>query len=260
MTDSKPASNWMRFFDHHAPNYMSNVFTRGTPAEVEFLIAELGVTPPARILDMGCGTGRHSVELARRGFAMTGVDLSAGMLSQAREAARQAGVELELIQADATRVKLEPVFDGGYCVCEGAFGLLGQEDDPEEHDAAILANMAAGLKPGAGLVLTVLNGLKMIRQYSDDDVRKGRFDPIHCCEHGSMVLDGTEESVATREKGYVPMELKALVGQAGFSVEHIGGGTAGRWGRRQLELDEYEIMVIARRRQAEVSLSAGIDI
>jgi cyclopropane fatty-acyl-phospholipid synthase-like methyltransferase len=66
---------WEGFFDGHAPVYDQNCFTRNTIAEVEFLIETLELSPGASILDVRCGTGRHAIELARRGYRVTGVDL-----------------------------------------------------------------------------------------------------------------------------------------------------------------------------------------
>ncbi len=238
---------WKTFFDGHAPEYMENVFTKNTPAEVDFVIKELNLQPGAKILDMGCGTCRHSVELARRGYAMTGVDLSEGMLAQARKAAAEAGVTLDLIQADATTVKLEPVFDGAICLCEGAFGLIETGDDPTRNGAAILANLFGALKPGGKLVLTVLNGIRKFRQYSQDDVDKGVFDPLSVTEVFEMSVPGPdgERKCVLHEKGYTPSELTLLTRQAGFEILYLGGGTAGDWGKRPPKLDEMELMMIA---------------
>ncbi|HVB74545.1 MAG TPA: hypothetical protein VNE38_13400, partial [Ktedonobacteraceae bacterium] len=61
-------NQWEAFFDNHAPHYMQNVFTRNTLAEVDFLLEVLSIAAGASILDMGCGTGRHAIELARRGY------------------------------------------------------------------------------------------------------------------------------------------------------------------------------------------------
>ena len=240
-------NNWQRFFDSHAPVYMDNVFTKNTLAEVSFVIEQLNVRQGARILDVGCGTGRHSVELARRGFRMTGVDLSPGMLEQARKAAAEAGVEVELIQADATQMKLAGEFDGAICLCEGSFGLLSQHDDAREHGRDILRNIHSALRPGGRLILTCLNGLLKIRKFSQEDVDAGLFDPFNIVEFFMMDCNTPSgvESVEVREKGYLPFEITQLAEDTGFRIDHLGGGTAGDWGRRPYKLDEMELMLIA---------------
>lgn len=240
-------SEWEQFFDGHAPVYMENCFTRNTTAEVDFVLEELGVSPGSRILDIGCGAGRHAVELAKRGYAVTGVDLSTGMLAEAGRAAEAAGVEVKLVHSNAAEFSADRLFDGAICLCEGAFCLLGTEDHPTERDLAILCNIHAALKPGAGFVLTALSALRMARQHSQEDVVNGAFDPITMAETSVMELDTPEgkKSVKLRERGYVPTELSLLLSIAGLEVRGIWGGTAGNWGRRVIELDEMEIMVVA---------------
>jgi len=243
-------SEWERFFDGHAPHYFDNVFTKATVEEVDFIIEELGLKPGVQILDMGCGAGRHSVELARRGYKMTGVDLSQGMLDQAEQLAKEAGVKIELIKCDATRFVPDREYDGAICLCEGAFSLLGLDDGPFEHDMAILHNINKALKPNAKLILTALNGMTMIRQYSSQDIADGKFDPITMTEHGSMEWeeDGEKRAVYIRERGYVPTELVLMLHNAGFDAENVWGGTAGNWGRRPIDPDEIEIMVTGRKK------------
>jgi cystathionine gamma-synthase len=242
-------NNWQTFFDHHAPEYMGNVFTRNTIAEVDFLIEVLQLSPGMAVLDMGCGAGRHSVELARRGFRMTGVDLSAGMLAEAQKAAQAANVQVEWIQADATRFQSQKSFDAAICLCEGAFGLVNLEEDAEFHDSAVLRNIAAALRPGAPFLLTALNGLRAIRENTQEDIEKARFDPLTLTETHSMEYstpDGVK-AVMVCEKTRLPHELAQLCRQAGFEVRHIWGGTAGNWGQRNVDLDEIEVMVVARK-------------
>ena len=241
------SNEWEEFFDGHAPVYMENVFTKNTIAEVDFLLDELKLPLQSRILDIGCGTGRHAVELARRGYQVTGVDISSGMLTEAQKAAKEAGVKVEWVHADATKFTSTKLFDTAICLCEGAFGLLGTDDDPLEHDLSILGNIHAALKPGTRLILTTLNGYRMIRQYTPEDVKNGLFDPVTMVETESVEYDSPEgkKSVLVRERGYVPTELVMLLRLAGFHVDHIWGGTAGNWGRRQVELDEMEIMAVA---------------
>lgn len=162
-----PCKNeWEEFFDQHAPAYLENIFTKNTLAEVVFLIEELNLPRGSSILDVGCGTGRHSIELAKRGYRMTGVDLSSGMLAEAKKNAAKAGVEVEWIKSNATRFELKKLFDAALCLCEGAFGLLGASDDPMEHQLSILRNINRALKPEAKAIFTVLNGMTMIRKYS----------------------------------------------------------------------------------------------
>jgi len=239
---------WQQFFDGFAPRYKDEAFTKGTAAEVAFLVDVLGLPTGSRILDVGCGTGRHSIALAARGFRMTGLDLSGGMLAEARRAAQAAGVAIALVQADATDFSLPDRFEAAVCLCEGAFTLIGA-DDPVEHDLAILANIREALAPGAPFVLTASNAMRLIREATPEQVAAGVFDPMTLSQSYDMEWDGPDgaHALPVRERGYVPTELALLLRFAGFAVEHVWGGTAGNWGRRPVDLDEYEIIIVARR-------------
>ncbi len=141
--NNRDKSIWEEYFDAHAPDYMDNSFTRATIDEVNFIIEELGLPEGNSILDVGCGTGRHSIELAKRGYIMTGVDISGGMLEEARKAAENAGVRLNLVKGDAMQMAFNHEFDAAICLCEGAFALLGDNDDAYDHDMRILNKIAA---------------------------------------------------------------------------------------------------------------------
>jgi cyclopropane fatty-acyl-phospholipid synthase-like methyltransferase len=244
---SEGKSLWEVFFDGHAYKYNDEPFTKNTTNEVDFLVEELGLPEGSRILDVGCGTGRHSVGLAGRGFKMTGVDLSSGMLAEAGKAADAAGVTVELIHEDATQMKFRTRFDAAICLCEGAFGLLGQDDDPLEHDLEILRRINKALKPGAKLILGALSGTKKVREFNNEDIAAGRFDPLTLVETCAMECetDQGKTTIEVRERGYIASELTLMLRLAGFEVRHVWGGTAGNWRRGQLDLDEYELMIIA---------------
>lgn len=250
-------TTWERFFDAHAPVYDANVFTKNTLREVEFLLEELHLPAGGSVLDVGCGTGRHAIELARRGYAVTGLDLSAGMLARAADAAKAANVHVHWIQANATRFALPERFDAAICLCEGAFGLLGGGDDPIEQPLSILRNVSRSLKPQARALFTVLNAAAMLRRYQDKDVAEGRFDPFAMVELNAMPPRESLPAIAVRERGFVPTELTLLFRLAGLSVLQMWGGTAGNWGRRPLDLDEIEIMAVARKTAAPVDLDLG---
>ncbi|MCK4782448.1 MAG: methyltransferase domain-containing protein [Desulfobacteraceae bacterium] len=243
-------NEWEEFFDEHAPNYMDNSFTKNTIAEVDFILEELQLLPGSNVIDIGSGTGRHAIELANRGYNVTGVDISSGMLTEAEKAAKKAVVKVEWIHADATQFTSNKSFDAAICLCEGAFGLLGKDGDAFEHELSILRNVHSVLKPNGRTIFTVSNGLATIRKYKQEDVEKGRFDPLTLAEmypEEYETIDG-KKSMLVRERGFVPSELVLLFRQAGFEVEHIWGGTAGNWGRRNVDLDEIEIMIIARKK------------
>jgi cyclopropane fatty-acyl-phospholipid synthase-like methyltransferase len=240
-------NSWQDYFNSHAPRYMQNPFTYGTLKEIEFLVEELSLPKGSRILDIGCGTGRHSIELAKHGYIMTGVDISSGMLAEAELAAKDEGIEIELINANAAEYRSEPVFDAAICLCEGAFCLLDEEDDPHERDLTILRNIFDALKPGGKFILTALNGCMPIRQYTREDIDRGIFDPVTMIETHLMEKDDSEDILIVRERSYTPPELVLLFRIAGFKVENVWGGTAGNWGKRPLDLDEMEVMVVARK-------------
>ena len=254
MTSEK--TTWERFFDSHAPVYMDNVFTKNTLHEVDFLLEELALRPGSSILDVGCGAGRHSIELAKRGYKVTGLDLSAEMLAQAEQGARAVGVKVNWVRSDAARFSLAEKYDAVICLCEGSLGLLGQADDPIDQPLAILRNISRSLKPQAGALLTVLNGAAMIRKHTNDDVKGGRFDPLRMVESSACSPQEGLPAIPVRERAFVPTELVLMCGLAGMSVINMWGGTAGNWARRDLDLDEIEIMIVARK-TAEPSAGAA---
>jgi hypothetical protein len=91
--------------------------------------------------------------------------------------------------------------------------------------------------------------MRKIREATEETIADGRFDPLTLMEiysHDPENLEG-KETVSVRERGFVPSELVLMLRTAGFGVERIWGGTAGNWKREQLDLDEMEMMIIARK-------------
>jgi SAM-dependent methyltransferase len=240
-------NEWIVFFDHHAPKYLQEVFTRNTAYEVEFIIEEFALPAGSTILDAGCGVGRHAIELARNGYRVIGVDISSGMLEEAHRLASLAGVEVEWVQADISEFRLLEQVDAAICLCEGAFGLLGSADDPYTHDLAILNGIYDSIKPNSKFILTALNGMAKIRQATQRDVEKGEFDPMVQLETFNLEYEaeGHKESITVKERGFVPSELRLMLEISGFTVDEIFGGTAGGWNREPVRLDEIEIMAIS---------------
>ncbi|MEQ1820975.1 MAG: methyltransferase domain-containing protein [Fimbriimonadaceae bacterium] len=257
---------WREFFDRHAPHYLKNPFAQATIAEVDFIIELFSPLPKSTVLDLGCGVGRHSIELARRGFHVTGVDISPGMLDQARIGAEKANVavldrpvwtldeipsgSVHFIEGDAVSFSSEGfLFDLALCLCEGGFGLIEHAEDPVTHDLGILTSAFKCLRPNGGFLLTALNGYATIRHMKDEDVEAGAFDPVSMVARyqNELTLPEGNQTLHIHERLFIPPELVALLRHAGFEVLHLWGGTAGEWGQRNLKLDEVEMMAVCRR-------------
>ncbi len=251
MSSSGPGrKEWQRFFDAHSTHYEQNPFTAHTVAEVDFVLSLYAIAPGSTVLDVGCGTGRHSIEFARRGFKVTGLDLSEGMLAVARTNSGQAGVDVEWIQADATAFQLGRRFDLGLCLCEGGLGLIERGESADVHDAAIFANIAAELKSNAPFITTMLNGYSIIRQMKDEHIQAGRFDSSTMVANYDDEWDLPEgqKLMTIHERLFIAPEVTRMLTHAGFVVDNVFGGTAGHWTRRFLSLDEVEAMYVCRKK------------
>jgi|SRR6056297_109927 len=242
-------NGWRKFFNNYAPKYHEESYTKNTEEEIDFLEEEFQLEKGAKILDVGCGIGRHSIELAKRGYEVTGLDISEKMLELAKEKSKKENVNVNFIHADAADFNLDIKFDAAVCLCEGAFGLLSIEEDPFKRDEKILKNINNVLKPNAKFILTALNGLKKIREYDDEDVKTGKFDPLSIVETFpiSNILDNPPEDIMLKEKGFLATELKLMLNNTDFKVENIWGGSAGNWNRELLKMDEFELMIVSKK-------------
>ena len=241
-------NGWQLYFDKNADNYEKEVFTRNTQQEVAFIVELIGDSVEASILDIGCGTGRHALELARRGYRVTGIDISSAMLQEAKvKAEKESLTNVDFIEADARTFSLGREFDLALSLCEGSFGLLSATDNPFSADQQILHRINQHLKRGGKLLMTVLNALRIIRQSSDEDVRDGRFDNLSLTEIYELQKLDPEIGVKTllREKYFTAAELNLMLQITGFRTLNFWGGTAGDWQKGPLKMDEMEIMLLA---------------
>ena len=243
-------SNWKAFFDAIAPVYEREAYTLNTIAEVDFLETELHLPAVASILDLGCGTGRHAIELARRGYRVTGIDISSGMLAIARDNAAKAGVDVEFIEGAAQDFVSEKRFDAAISLCEGALCLFTDTDNIWGKDMAIFANMAAMLAPGKPFLITVLNAFRLMRSVTDIDVAAGRTDLFTLTSKltNGVEVDGKMVSIEGIERYYTPSELTRMVNRVGLKIDNVYGGTSGNWRRGPILLDEIEFMAVGHRK------------
>ena len=122
--------------------------------------------PGATILDVGCGRGRHARSLARRGYRVTGIDLSERALERARRRAAEEGVTVTFRRGDMREPVCEACFDG----VVNLFTAFGYFEDDAEHLRTIRA-MTTALKPGGWLFQDFLNAPFVARTLIPEDTR-----------------------------------------------------------------------------------------
>lgn len=226
--------------EHMGRAYLRYAFTKGTSQEVEFMFNTGVVAHGSRVLDVGCGPGRHSIELASRGCSVHGVDISARFIEIAREEARDLNATFEV--GDASKMRFSNEFDSVICVCQGAFGMNARDN----LDRSILEGIGRALKPGGRLMLTAFNAYFSVRYHAD-----AKFDAGSGCS--------TEETVVLDEKGaelkadlvtgcYTPRELRLLAELSGLDVVSIFGGEPGRYMEQPPSVDLPEIILLATKR------------
>ena len=240
-------------FSNYARAYDRECFTQGTLQEVDFIEAEIAADKHARILDIGCGTGRHAIELARRGYPVTGIDLSANQLARAREKALAAGVQPVFEQRDARAPHYVATFDLAIMLCEGGFSLM----ETDAMNFAILENAVRALRPGGKFMFTCLNGLFPLARSVQDFVNAGPSG-VHTLDTAFDLttlrmrsqVDFTDDAGVTRrletdERHYLPSELTWYMHALGMRNASVFGGTVGDFRKCPPTPEHFELLVLA---------------
>ena len=245
-----------KLFENYARKYDQESFTQGTAGECDFIEKEISFDKNLRILDVGCGTGRHAIELAGRGYSVTGIDISESMLHRAREKAAEAGVKVNFIQADARHLSFVSEFDVAIMLCEGGFSLM----ETDEMNYEILKGATSALKPGGKFIFTCLNGLFPLFHSVKDFLKANQgenkaifenhtFDLMTFREYSQTVLEGDDGQpieLETNERYYVPSEITWLLKSLGYSGIEIFGAKLGAFSREhRLTTEDFEMLVIA---------------
>ncbi len=235
--------------DHLGGAYLRYSFTKGTRQEVDFLVEVLGLEPGSRVLDVGCGPGRHAHELGRRGIVVHGVDISQRFIEIARCEAPD-GVTFE--RADARALAFDAEFDAVISLCQGAFGLAdgGREGDhgaPVDPDGAVLDGMARALRPGGRLAMSAFSAYFQVRWL---DPEMASFDAQRGVNHERTVIkdeSGTDAEVDLWTTCFTPRELRLMVAAAGLDLERLHSVRPGEYAANDADIDHEEFLVVARR-------------
>lgn len=222
-----------------------------TREEVDFIINTLKLEEGARVLDLACGHGRHSLELTRRGFSVVGVDLSEEALRIARKNAEQAGVTVDYHLTDMREIGFSEEFDAVINMFT-AFGYL----EGEEEDQKVLDRIAAALRPGGRFLIDTINFLWLIRNFHPDrwhDYDDGtvllesrRYDLLTGRDEVTwrfLFPDGSTEELHWSLRLYTLVELADMLDHAGLSLEQTFGNADGA----EYGMDTRRMIVVARK-------------
>ncbi len=245
-------------FENYGLQYDNENFTQGTIGECNFIEQEIEFNKSLRILDIGCGTGRHSIELAKRGYNITGIDLSDSLLKRAKEKATSQNLIIDFQKHDARNLPFFNEFDLVIMICEGAFPLM----ETDEMNYQILQNAAKALSSKGKLIFTTLNGLfplfHSVKDFLASTTEKGNatYDKnsfnlmTFRDENITSVEDdfGNKKELHCNERYYVPSEITWLLKSLDFSKIDIYGATLGNFSRNdKLTTEDFEMLVIAQK-------------
>jgi len=223
-----------------------------TVDEADFLVNVLNLQPGARVLDVPCGLGRHSIELGKRGYQMTSVDLSQESLVEAKRIAAEAGVSVEWVHADMSALEKvcgQTKFDGAFCF-GNSFGYMDYNRTID-----FLRALCNCLRVGAGFVLdmglaaeSLLPNLQTRKWYKIDDmyllseaVYDGESSQLRT--QYTFMRDGAVQTGTATYFIYTVAELKRLFAICDLQVQNLYSTT----GREPYRYGNQRLLIVARR-------------
>lgn len=203
--------------------------------QVDFLLERLDIAPPCDVLDLGCGDGRHSLELARRGYRVTGLDLSEELLDRARSRTAEEGLDITFIQGDMRDPPRISAFD----LVVNFFTSFGYFHEDGEN-ARVLDAISRALRPGGRFLMDYLNREYVIstlvpadsRTVEGMEVDQHRWitgdptavgDHVRINKHVRIREEGAERSYDESVRMYTLDELDAMMDRAGLKVTQTFG-------------------------------------
>lgn len=220
---------WEELFNDDFIRTMAKITDAQIAREADFIEDSLGVAKAAMVLDLGCGTGRHAIELTRRGYQVAGFDLSLAMLARAADEAQERNQKLNFLQGDMREMTFEDTFDGVYS-WNTSFGFF-----EEEKNAHVVHLVHRSLRKGGQFLLDVVNRDYMMREQPSLAWFEG--DGCICMDEMSidwitsrmrvkrtmMMDDGRSKEIEYSIRVYSLHELGKILHDHGFRVAEVSG-------------------------------------
>jgi len=231
--------------EHLGKAYLRYSFTKGTDQEVAFLLDALSLQPGQRLLDVGCGPGRHSHGFAQAGLEVVGVDLSQRFVDLATAEAPPGAT---FLRGDARELAFDAEFDVAISLCQGGFGLVsGGPGTAVDGDGVVLERMARAVKPGGLVAVSAFSAYFQLRWLEETD----SFDADRGVNHEVMTVkdeSGAEASIDAWTTCMTPRELRLLARQAGLEPLHVWSVGPGTYAKAPPTIESYEFLLVAARR------------
>ena len=247
MTAEPPGQTSGRWFrplaDHMQSAYLRYSFTKGTEQEVAFLVEACGLGAGDRVLDAGCGPGRHARALRERGIDVVGLDIAESFC----RLVRSGEPAVPAVVADVRALPARPVFDLVLSLCQGGFGLLGGPGAPVDAETAAMAELAACLRPGGRLVVSAFSSYFQVRHQHGEG---GDFDADAGVMHERTTVKdeaGQDLDAELWTTGFTPRELRLLAAGAGLEVDAVWSVEPGDYAVRPPGLEHAEFLLLAHR-------------
>ena len=233
MQQSKPWHEDDSFWETWGPVMFTEKRLEDAKEEVERIVSLLSIKPGTPILDLGCGVGRHSLELARRGFHVTGVDRTRSYLDRASRQAKADGLKVDFVQDDMRTFCRPDAFDAAI----NMFTSFSYFEDPEE-DRQVVVNVYRSLKSGGAFVLETMGKEVLARVFREKDwseengvlvlqERKVSNNWGWIKSRWIMLKDGKRSEFKVTHRLYSAVELASLFTECGFRHINTYGDLSG---------------------------------
>ncbi len=232
-------------------------WTERTESEVNRALNMLRPQGGERVLDLACGSGRHSIELARRGFSVVGADISAELIEIAnRDAAAAPELEVSFVEGDLRELEFVAEFDLVLNLNDGAIGYL----ESDEENLRTFEVISRALRPGGRNLIQLPNVLyakenlpqrSWIPSSSMVELVEHRWNKSNSYMEGAMIpirfgesLENLEKRIEFRQRLYSADELRAIYASVGMELASVFNGSGKR---RDPKPSQFEVFFEARK-------------